>query len=38
MSRGLFTAALAAALALTLIFLGLPLVALFVDTSPSEVI
>jgi molybdate transport system permease protein len=33
-----FTALLAAALALTLVFLGLPLVALFVDTSPGELI
>jgi molybdate transport system permease protein len=35
---GLFTAGLAAALALTLIFLGLPLVALFVDTSPRDLL
>jgi molybdate transport system permease protein len=33
-----FTALLAAALGLTLVFLGLPLVALFVDTSPGELI
>jgi molybdate transport system permease protein len=33
-----FTVALAAALAVTLIFLGLPLVALFVNTPPSELI
>jgi molybdate transport system permease protein len=38
MRPGLFTAALAAALALTLIFLGLPLVALFVDTSPGDLL
>jgi molybdate transport system permease protein len=35
---GLFTAGLAAALALTLVFLGLPLVALFVDTSPRDLL
>jgi molybdate transport system permease protein len=34
----LFTALLAVALALTLLFLGLPLVALFVDTSPGDLI
>jgi molybdate transport system permease protein len=33
-----FTALLALALALTLVFLGLPLVALFVDTSPADLI
>jgi molybdate transport system permease protein len=33
-----FTALLALALALTLVFLALPLVALFVDTSPGDLI
>jgi len=33
-----FTALLVTALALTLVFLGLPIVALFLDTSPSAVI
>jgi molybdate transport system permease protein len=34
----LFTVALATALALTLTFLGLPLVALFVNTSPADLV
>ena len=33
-----FTVVLAIALALTLVFLGLPIVALFLDTSPADVI
>src|SRR4051794_949108 len=33
-----FTVLLAAALALTLVFLGLPIVALFLATSPADVI
>jgi molybdate transport system permease protein len=33
-----FTVVLATALALTLVFLGLPIVALFLDTSPADVI
>ena len=35
---GWFTALIAAALALTLFFLGLPIIALFVNTSPRELI
>jgi molybdate transport system permease protein len=35
---GWFTALLAAALALTLLFLGLPVVALFVNVSPADLI
>jgi molybdate transport system permease protein len=38
MSRAPFTVLLAVALALTLAFLGLPLVALFVDTSPADLL
>jgi molybdate transport system permease protein len=37
-SRGWFTALLATALALTLLFLGLPVVALFVNVSPGDLV
>jgi molybdate transport system permease protein len=36
--RGWFTALLACALALTLLFLGLPVVALFVDVTPADLL
>jgi molybdate transport system permease protein len=38
MPRGWFTALLACALALTLLFLGLPVVALFVDVTPADLL